>query len=97
MAIVDYTKAIHLGLPRSHHSGGNPLVVAYSNRGLAYDGIGQYQRAIQDYDEAIQLDPDYAWAYHDRGMAYHRLGQHQRAIPGWKVAWPGAVGIRVRG
>ena len=42
--------------------------------------MGKYQRAIQDYDEAIRLDPQDAFVYINRGIAYHDLGQYQRAI-----------------
>jgi len=30
---------------------------AYSNRGYAYLGKGNYDQAIADFDEAIALDP----------------------------------------
>jgi len=30
-------------------------VKGYYKRGAAYSGLGQYQRAIQDYDKAIQI------------------------------------------
>ena len=30
--------------------------------------------AIDDYDEAIRLDPQFASAYYNRGLAYYRLG-----------------------
>ena len=39
-------------------------------RGFAYDAQGEHERAIQDYDEAIRLDPHDAEAYYSRGMAY---------------------------
>ena len=42
--------------------------------------MGQYQRAIQDHDEALNLDPKLALAYYNRGLAYGRLGRYQRAI-----------------
>ena len=42
--------------------------------------LGQSQRAIRDYDEAIRLNPQLALAYMDRGSAYGHLGQSQRAI-----------------
>jgi tetratricopeptide (TPR) repeat protein len=41
---------------------------AHNNRGLAYQNLGQYQRAIQDYDEAIRLNPRHAQAYFNRGI-----------------------------
>ena len=37
--------------------------------GLSYHKSGQYQLAIQDYDKAIQLDPDNADVYYNRGTA----------------------------
>jgi tetratricopeptide (TPR) repeat protein len=52
----------------------------YSNRGWAYNGLKQYKRAIQDYDQAIILDPKFANAYNGRGVAYLNLGQYECAI-----------------
>src|SRR5215831_21366809 len=33
------------------------LVIAYNNRGNAYTTKGEYDRAVQDYDQSIKLDP----------------------------------------
>ena len=63
-----------------------PDAASYSNRGIAHDNLGQYQRAIEDYREAIRLKPDYAEAYNNRGAAYHNLGQKQRAIEDYNEA-----------
>ena len=52
----------------------------YVNRALAYYDLGQHQRAIQDYDHAIKLNPNYSCAYYNRGMAYIDLRQLERAI-----------------
>ena len=41
---------------------------------------GDYDRAIADYDRAIQLKPDYADAYVGRGVAYGEKGDYDRAI-----------------
>ena len=43
-------------------------------------------RAIEDYDKAIELDPNDAEAYNDRGSSYHRLGQNERAIEDYDEA-----------
>ena len=37
------------------------------------------ERAIEDYDKAIQLDPTLAEAYYNRGRAYAELGMLERA------------------
>lgn len=49
--------------------------MVYFNRGRDYEDLGKYQRAIQDYTEAIQADPDYAIAYNSRDLTYRALGQ----------------------
>ena len=38
-----------------------------TNRGLSYRQLGQYERAMQDYDEAIRLDPGSAEARNNSG------------------------------
>ena len=40
--------------------------------------LRQCNRAILDYDKAIQLDPDYALAYYSRGLSYFKLGQYTK-------------------
>jgi len=35
---------------------------------------------MEKLDEAIRLNPQYAWAYINRGFAYGNLGQYERAI-----------------
>ncbi|MEO1068623.1 MAG: tetratricopeptide repeat protein [Cyanobacteria bacterium J06638_6] len=39
-----------------------------------------YQGAIKDYTQAVELNPRYAEAYNNRGVAYARLGDRQSAI-----------------
>ena len=45
-----------------------------------------YQRAIEDFDQAIKLDPKFAEAYWDRGKTYNELGNRQQALEDWKAA-----------
>ena len=56
------------------------LALAFNNRGFAYSAKGQHDRAIQDFDQAIKLNPNYAIAFNNRGVAYGAKGQHDRAI-----------------
>jgi tetratricopeptide (TPR) repeat protein len=50
---------------------------AYYNRGNAYYGLGQYQRAIKDYTVAIRLKPNDIDAYYNRGNAFFYLGNNK--------------------
>ena len=50
-------------------------------RGSTYLELGQHQRAIQDYDKALQLDPSFAAAYNNRWIAHNKLGEYTRADP----------------
>jgi tetratricopeptide (TPR) repeat protein len=65
---------------RSGQYSGRNLAVAHTNRGNAYNRLSKYRRAIEDFDHALQLDPDYALAYNSRGIAYTSLGEHRWAI-----------------
>lgn len=56
------------------------LAVAYNNRGGAFYYGGQPERAIEDYNQAIKLDPDFAHAYNNRCWAGAVLGQTEQAV-----------------
>ena len=47
---------------------------------------GEYQKAIDNYTEAIRLDPKHVKAYNMRGVSYNVLGQHERAIQDYTEA-----------
>ena len=47
---------------------------------------GNYQQAINDYNKAIQLNPQLATAYNNRGLAYDNLGNYQQAINDYNKA-----------
>jgi tetratricopeptide (TPR) repeat protein len=53
---------------------------AFFNRGSAYLGRDDLDRAIADYARVIQIDPAYSPAYYYRGIAYERREQYNAAI-----------------
>jgi tetratricopeptide (TPR) repeat protein len=50
------------------------------NRGRSYNSKGAYDRALQDLDEAIRIDPKMAVAYNNRGLAFTNKGDPDRGI-----------------
>jgi tetratricopeptide (TPR) repeat protein len=59
---------------------GNDLAMIYHDRGVEWGNKQQYDRAITDFDQAIELNPGLALAFKNRGGIYVRKGQYDRAI-----------------
>jgi tetratricopeptide (TPR) repeat protein len=59
---------------------------AYLDRGNAYYGKGQFDKAIADSTKALELNPRDAKAYTNRGNAYYDKGQHDEAIADYTKA-----------
>ena len=55
-------------------------IEAYNNRGLAYHELKQYDNAIKDYSQAIELDPAQVTAYNNRGNSYYERNEYQLAL-----------------
>jgi tetratricopeptide (TPR) repeat protein len=72
-------------------AGGTPLIqsgqertadraAASNNRGIAHAERSDYDRAIEDFDQAIGLKPDFEDAFYHRTNAYRRQGDLDSAI-----------------
>jgi tetratricopeptide (TPR) repeat protein len=55
-------------------------VIVLTNRGTAYYKLGQLDRALRDYNEAIALDRSDDFALYSRGVLYAARGDHERAV-----------------
>jgi DNA helicase-2/ATP-dependent DNA helicase PcrA len=58
----------------------------FGKRGNLRLSTGDYQGAIADYDQLLQLHPNYGYAYHNRGVARHRLNDYAGAIADYTQA-----------
>ena len=65
---------------------GDKLAEAFNNRGMAYRSKDDIDRAIQDYNRAIQINPKSASAFNNRGVAYDYKGDYERAIQDYDQA-----------
>lgn len=82
--IQDWRTADHLWLAAaksSPHSWQN-----HNNLGDVYSNQGEYQKAIQEFSTAIDLNPRYADAIHNRANAYLSLGETDLAKAGFQAA-----------
>ena len=53
--------------------------VLYSNRCTAYIALDQYDKAMEDADECVRLQPSWAKGYLRRGSVFFRMNQLERA------------------
>ena len=80
-AIAYYTEVIRL-----EPTDISTVSTAHYNRGVAYKEKGEIDRAIEDYDKAIQRTPDFADVYNNRGYAYYEKGEFARAVEDYNKA-----------
>jgi tetratricopeptide (TPR) repeat protein len=62
------------------------LVAVFNSRGNIHLSNRNYDRAIDDYNQTIRLDPKYAIGFHNRGLAYLRKGRLDPAIADFDAA-----------
>lgn len=66
---IDAATTVITANPRDHHG--------YTLRGRAYQGKGDFKRALADFDEAIKIAPKSPDAYYSRALVYKKLGREE--------------------
>ena len=51
-----------------------------NSRGITYKDTGEVDLAIQDYNKAIELNPEFPEAYNNLGVVYDEKGEHEKAV-----------------
>jgi tetratricopeptide (TPR) repeat protein len=69
-ALADYESALRI----------EPDVYTYNVHSSIVGALGQWEDAIEEYDRAIDLAPDYAETFFNRGYAYKVLGRTEPSI-----------------
>ncbi|MCA2639819.1 tetratricopeptide repeat-containing serine protease family protein, partial [Microcystis sp. M18BS1] len=67
------TKAINLA----------PRAAWYGNRGNLYRRQQKYELALDEYNQAIEINPNYAMAYYNRGVLYYDQKKYELALADW--------------
>lgn len=88
----DLNKALALGYDRTtverslallsraqSHTTNDAVAYAYFSQGNAYARKGEYDRAIQAYDQVLRLNSHDATAYYNRGLVYVSKEEYDRA------------------
>ena len=66
--------------------------VAHDCFAVALIEKGKIEEAIEHYNKAIRLTPDYVEAYNNRGIAYTKLGRYQHGHRGLQQSYPSETG-----
>ena len=68
-AIAEYDKALDMGVTQIH--------VAHLNRGMAYEKLGEFQKALSDYQVALELAPEWTAAKMKRERVLSKIEKSQ--------------------
>lgn len=69
--IADFSDVVQMGMENAD--------LIFNRRGMAFADLGQFDRAVIDYSEAMRTNPDYTFAYRNRGRAYFQMGNFAAA------------------
>ena len=62
------------------------IAQAYYNKGYSFSKKGEYDFAIQEYDNAIELDQNDAEFYYHKGNSLYETGEYEQAIQNYDMA-----------
>lgn len=85
---ADSRRAVRSAEPLSNDPGqmSEELARAFFLRGIAYQKKGESDRALENYDQAIGLKPNFQQAFHLRGLVHSHKGNLARAIQDYDEA-----------
>lgn len=58
----------------------------YRNQGVILMKLGCYSQAIQSFDQALKLKPNFARAFYFKGISLRQLGKYQQSIQAFDAA-----------
>jgi tetratricopeptide (TPR) repeat protein len=85
-AVPCFSQAIELKRDNSTAYSNRGSAFIHNDRGIAFARMNRLDEAVQDYDTAIALNPDYAEAYVNRGAAYADSNRFNEALQDYSRA-----------
>ncbi len=79
-ALQDQDRAIEL------YAGGPGIALGLTLRGETLRYMGEYDRALSDFNQAVRIEPDFAPALTGRGLTFERTGDLERAKSEFRTA-----------
>ena len=64
----------------------DPEAEEHFRQGLEYERQAVHDLAVEEFTEAVELDPEYYFAYYNRALAYYRLGNLDRSLADYSSA-----------
>jgi tetratricopeptide (TPR) repeat protein len=62
------------------------LEVPFFNRGVAYEEMGSFEQAIQDYTTVLSINEESKKSLHRRGLTYSKMDMNEEAIEDYNTA-----------
>ena len=84
LAAQDYYGAVHL--LEELLSQGRRFADAHQLLGLTFALLGQRERAVQEFDRALEINPRYVEAHLHRGVVLNELGRSEEAAEAFRAA-----------
>jgi len=59
---------------------------SFNGRALAHAGLGDFERALAEFDRSISLWPENAWVYFNRATVYEKKGYLEKAVADYTLS-----------
>jgi tetratricopeptide (TPR) repeat protein len=59
---------------------------SFNGRAVAHAGLGDFERAMAEFDRSISLCPENAWVYFNRAMVYEKKGDLAKAMSDYALS-----------
>ena len=61
-------------------SGTNTEAERWFNKGITHSRLGQHEEALEAYNKAIEIKPEYQDAWYNKGIVLYNLDRHEEAL-----------------